>query len=675
MTETPRSAASFESERVVSIAEMDAQASPEGKPPTPPTGQSSAHRVDIDGLRAIAVALVVAFHIRFPGFEGGFIGVDMFFVISGFLITGILAGEYQRHDTVRLGRFWARRIRRLLPASTATLLVTVLASFLLLSPIAQETTARTALFAAAYIPNIFLAIDSADYFASDISGNPVVHFWSLAVEEQFYLAWPVVMLGLSALAARLRQPRLVLGGLALITVISFAHSVQLTNDASTWAYYSPFSRAWEFAVGGLLAIAAPEAGKRLSQAASTLMAGVGFLGIAYAILTIDSSTPFPGWNAVIPVAGTLLVIAARLGPANPLGLVLALPPTQWLGRISYGWYLWHWPFIVVAELYFGALSGPARILAALASLAVADVTHRIIENPVRFHPKLMARHLPNYGLAAGLLAVSLTVTFASLASANDQLEQPRYQELLAAATDGFSTFDRGCQTNDADHITESCVWGDPAGSRSVLLLGDSHAEQWMPALDTIGTNNGLRILARVVAACPTIEVGVGFAPNPALCAETQSGTVDVVDRLQPDVVVVSQAAAAIDVLDNDRWAAEVGEFLAAMENQGVEVVWIHDTPTLDFDPIECLGSRDEPTCTPSRWESTNFAEEVRALDQPALDAVGAFSFNPLEQLCDDETCLLRFRNVLVFQDDNHITTAASLALVPELEPIILTALG
>ncbi|MEL7155629.1 MAG: acyltransferase, partial [Actinomycetota bacterium] len=254
---------------------MDAQASPEGRPPTPPTGQSSAHRVDIDGLRAIAVALVVAFHIRFPGFEGGFIGVDMFFVISGFLITGILAGEYQRHDTVRLGRFWARRIRRLLPASTTTLLVTVIASFLLLSPIAQETTARTALYAAAYIPNVFLAIDSADYFASDISGNPLVHFWSLAVEEQFYLAWPVVMLGLSALAARLRQPRVVLVGLALITVVSFAHSVQLTNEASTWAYYSPFSRAWEFAVGGVLAIAAPEAGKRLSRAQATALAGLG----------------------------------------------------------------------------------------------------------------------------------------------------------------------------------------------------------------------------------------------------------------------------------------------------------------------------------------------------------------------------------------------------------------
>ncbi|MEL7208005.1 MAG: acyltransferase family protein, partial [Actinomycetota bacterium] len=408
---------------------------------------------------------------------------------------------------------------------------------------------------------------------------------------------------------------------------------------------------------------------------ATALAGLGFAMIAYALLTIDSSTPFPGWNAVLPVVGTLLVIAARLGPENPLGLPLALAPTQWLGRVSYGWYLWHWPFIVVAELYFGTLSGPARIVAALASLVVADITHRIIENPVRFHPKLVARHLPNYGLALALLAVSLTVAFASLASANNQLEQPRYQELLAAAEDGFSTFERGCQTNDAAHISENCVWGDPGGSRSVLLLGDSHAEQWMPALDTIGTNNSLRILARVVAACPAIEVGVGFAPNPGLCAETQAGTIDVVTEIAPDVVVVSHAAAAIQVLDNELWATRTAEFLAAMDAAGIEVVWIHDTPTLDFDPIECLGSRDLDTCTPGRWESTNFAEELRAIDQPALDAVGGFSYDPLQELCDDEQCLLRFRNVLVFQDDNHITTAASLALVPELEPIVVAALG
>ncbi len=658
----------------MSVAELDAQASPGGESPKPPAG-TTPHRIDIDGLRAIAVALVVAFHIRFPGFEGGFIGVDMFFVISGFLITGILAGEYERLQKVRLTRFWARRIRRLLPASTLTLLTTVVAAFLLLSPFAQETTARTALYAAAYIPNVFLAVDSADYFASDVSGNPLVHFWSLAVEEQFYLAWPVVMFGLSALAARLRQPRVVLAGLVTITVISFAHSVQLTNEASTWAYYSPFSRAWEFAIGGILAIAAPEAGKRLSTAASTVMAGVGFAAIAYALLTIDSSTPFPGWNAVIPVVGTLLVIAARLGPKSPLGLPLALGPTQWLGRVSYGWYLWHWPFIVIAELYFGSLSGPARIGAALASLVVADVTHRLIENPVRFHPRLTVRHLPNYGLAVALLAVSLSIGWFALNSASDSLAEPRYEELLVAAEDGFSTFERGCQTNDAEHIMANCVWGDPDGGRTVLLLGDSHAEQWMPALDSIGATNGIRVLARVVAACPAMEVGVGFAPDPGLCADIQAATSEVVATIAPDAVIISQAAAAIDVLDNDAWAEASEALLTDLADQGVAAVWIHDTPTLDFDPIECLGSRSEATCTPDRWESTNFAEEVRALDQPAIDATGALSYNPLEQLCDDDVCLLRFRQVLVFQDDNHITTAASQALVPDLEPVILAALS
>lgn len=665
----------FEAEGIVPVVGVYADANEQRQPEMASTTPKSAHRVDIDGLRAIAVALVVAFHVRVPLFEGGFIGVDMFFVISGFLITGILAREHDKHGTIRLSRFWARRIRRLLPASTATLLVTVAAAAILLSPIALETTSRTALYAAAYIPNVFLAVESADYFARDIGRNPLVHFWSLAVEEQFYLVWPLVMLGLSSLSARLGSRRVLVGGLTLISVASFAHSVQLTNDASTWAYYSPFSRAWEFGVGGLLAVAAPHIGRKLKVPASQALGVAGFALIAYALLNIDGTTPFPGWNAVAPVLGTLMVIAAHLHPSTPLGMPLALAPTQWVGRVSYGWYLWHWPFIVIAELYFGTLSGFGRILAALAALGVADVTHRVIENPVRFHPKLMARHLPNYGVAAALLAVSLTIGFATLASANDRLDQPEFQELLVAAEDGFSTFERGCQTNDADHVLTNCVWGDPNGSRSLLLLGDSHAEQWMPALDTIGTNNNIKILARVVAACPTIEVGVGFAPDPPLCTETQSGTIELVEAIQPDAIVVSHAAAALQVLDGGLWGTKTIELLEAMDANSIGVAWIHDTPTLDFDPIECIGSRGLDRCTPDRFSATSFAEQLRAIDNAALDRFGMGRYNPLDQLCDDAICYLRTRDTLVFQDDNHITTTASLALIPELEPVVLSALG
>lgn len=663
-----------EAEGTVSITGVYTDAG-EQQPPNQTTAAASDHRVDIDGLRAIAVGLVVAFHIRVPMFEGGFIGVDMFFVISGFLITGILAREYDTRNTIRLGRFWARRVRRLLPASTATLLVTMLAATFLLSPIAAETTARTALYAAAYVPNLFLAVESADYFARDISRNPLVHFWSLAVEEQFYLAWPLVMLGLSSLSARLRSPRVMVGGLAVISIASFAHSVQLTNAASTWAYYSPLSRAWEFAIGGLLAIAAPKIGERLNAAASQALGLGGFALIAFALLNIDETTAFPGWNAVIPVVGTLMVIAARLQPNTPLGLPLAIAPTQWLGRISYGWYLWHWPFIVIAELYFGTLSGPARVLAALASLVVADVTHRLIENPVRFHPRLVASNMANYALAAILLTVSLTLGFGSLTTAQSELDKPEFQELLFAAEDGFSTFERGCQTNSASHVVENCVWGDPDGSRSILLLGDSHAEQWMPALDTIGTNNDIRVLARVVASCPMIEVGVGFAPNPPLCRSTQAATLDLVEAIRPDAIVVSHAAAALLVIDENLWSEKLTEFLGAVDTMGVGVAWIHDTPTLDFDPIECIGGRGAESCTPDRFGATNYAEALRGIETVTLDEFDMAHYNPLDQLCTDADCLLRFRGNLVFQDDNHITTATSLALVPEVEAIVLQAVG
>lgn len=297
---------------------------------------SIEHRTDIDGLRAFAVGIVVAFHASFPLFDTGFVGVDVFFVISGFLITTVLLNEIEAQGTIRLGRFWARRIRRLLPASTLVVLATIGATALLLSPISWRAAGEAGTWAAAYGQNLFLSVEDADYFTVGAQ-NPFIHFWSLAVEEQFYVIWPVVMLGLSTISRRYQRPHLLTAGLAILAIASFVHSLALTNSGSVWAYYSPLSRGWEFAAGGLLAIATPSLARHVKGAAVSVTTVGGIALLAYSLATLNSATPFPGWRAVPPVLGTLLLLMANNGPATLIGRLLALAPVQWLGRVSYGW--------------------------------------------------------------------------------------------------------------------------------------------------------------------------------------------------------------------------------------------------------------------------------------------------------------------------------------------------
>ena len=397
-------------------------------------GPTAAHRSDIDGMRAFAIAVVVAFHASFPGFDGGFIGVDVFFVISGYLITGVLLRELDEHGRIRLGRFWARRIRRLLPASTLVVLVTLAATVVLLSPIAWQSSAESGAWAAAYGQNFFLAVEEADYFAVE-TRNPFVHFWSLAIEEQFYVIWPLVMLALARLSGVVRRSWVLPLGLGVLALASFVHSVDLSGSDTTWDYYSPLSRGWEFAAGGLLALGAPMLDRVRTPAASQVATVVGAALVGYSLLTVDAFTPFPGWNAVPPVLGTALIIAAHNGPTTPAGRLLDLPPVQWVGRMSYGWYLWHFPFLIIAEQWSQSFGPIRRLIVVLLALVAAAISYHLVENPVRFSEWLRRRQPANYVMAAGLLALSLLAAGGAWAAGESRLDDPRYVELAEAAVD------------------------------------------------------------------------------------------------------------------------------------------------------------------------------------------------------------------------------------------------
>jgi peptidoglycan/LPS O-acetylase OafA/YrhL len=371
-------------------------------------------RPDIEGLRAIAVLMVVLEHDGVPQMRGGYVGVDVFFVVSGFLITGLLLRDYERLGRVNLPDFYARRARRILPACTLVLVNTVVAAFLLLGTNRAVRVAIDGQWAALFAGNIRQIAIGSNYLTAQLPPSPLQHFWSLAVEEQFYLIWPSLF-WLAMLATGGRRPRISVARV-LVTVIaaSLAWSVWQTAQDETVAYFSPLTRAWELAVGALLAVCVPallRAPVRLGLAASS----VGFIAIVTAVVAFDKDTLVPGYAVALPVVGTFLVVAGgTIAPARGLECVLATRGLQWLGKRSYAWYLWHWPVLVIAAAWVGhpltVLENSALSLLALGAAACAFVC---VEHPIHRSARLQA-YSPWVSVVLG--AVVVVASFATMSA-------------------------------------------------------------------------------------------------------------------------------------------------------------------------------------------------------------------------------------------------------------------
>jgi peptidoglycan/LPS O-acetylase OafA/YrhL len=470
-----------------------------------------ARRSDIEGLRAVAVLAVVLYHGGAGWAAGGYVGVDVFFVVSGFLITGLLLDELEGNGRVSFAHFYARRARRLLPASSVVLVATVLASWRWLAPLRARAVAADGIASGLYAVNYRFALSRTGYLDAAGPPSPLQHYWSLAVEEQFYLLWPLLLLALATMGRRRGQPVMAMG-LAVLGVSSLVLSVVLTRWSQPWAFFSLPTRAWEFVVGGAVALCIDRA-RRLPGVAASILGWCGLSAIAGCILAYGPTTSFPGLAAAVPVLGTAAVVAAgcaapgtaRSGPAR----LLAARPLQRIGGISYGWYLWHFPLLVLPEMVAARPLALEARLALVAASAVPAIAMKVtVEDPLRSARLLVGSSRRTLALAAALTVVTAVAsvvvvqTSGRLAGGDEVVAPP--PELPGGAVAGADV--RGGTT-------------EPASADATQGPEDRAGAVALPAPDPDPTADALRATTEAAAAVVHASLAVAEVPanlEPAL---------------------------------------------------------------------------------------------------------------------------------------------------------------
>ncbi|MBZ9661686.1 acyltransferase [Mesorhizobium sp. ESP-6-4] len=639
-------------------------------------------RPEIQGLRGLAVAFVVIFHVWPAALPGGYVGVDIFFVISGFLITGLLTRMALSEDGISLVGFYTRRVRRLLPAAIVALLVTLAGTLLFVSDAWWEETAKQVIASAIYMQNWRLAEQAVDYLGAEDAPSPVQHFWSLSIEEQFYIVWPLLMMAALWWARRRgRSPmQTLVFVLGVVMAGSLAASVALTRSDPAWAYFVTHTRVWELALGGLLALTSDRF--RPNGRVRTAVAVAGILAALASAMLFSSSTDFPGFKALLPTLGTALIIAAgnvRMGRFRGLDIAML----RYVGDRSYSIYLWHWPLIIFYAAQRGAIGLADGVLLIVAILVVSELSYRFVEQPYR-HSRSSPAWRP---LIDGTVAVGLCVAVAGgLVYAIDRqpidtglIGTPNYPgpaALLANAvvpqgvkplpplskigSDVPVIYRMKCHQQQKGTDATGCQLGDPAGTRTIVVMGDSHAAQWVPAVDKIAKDRKWRLVTFTKAACPVTRVTILDDGKPyQQCALWREKVLAEIAKLKPDFVITSQSnytsvaqGAMIEGL-RSVW----GE----LTSQGVRVVAIRNTPFSLFDPRTCLGT-DPAKCINPRAEVER--ENIYALAARSVAGVTVVDMN--DALCGKDSCPAVVGNIVVLRDNHHLTATYALALAPYL---------
>lgn len=672
-----------------------------------PETERSRRRPEIQALRALAVLTVVLYHVWPEAMPGGFVGVDVFFAISGYLITAHLLREVETTGALALWGFWARRARRLLPAALLTLFVCAIGTLLFVPQVYWQQFLTEIGASTAYFQNWQLASDAVDYLAAENRASPVQHFWSLSVEEQFYLVWPLLV----ALGAWLSRTRaaifLVLG---LVTALSLAYSITETASNPVAAYFVTPTRAWEFAAGGLLALLGARAWQ-LPDAARAALSWTGLLAIGYAAVFYSTDTAFPGYAALVPILGTLAVILAGT-PSAPWAPtpMLRFKPGQFLGDISYSVYLWHWPLLVFAPFILVEPGlDQTRVAVVVLTLLLAWVTKVLVEDPVRRSAWLSSQPRMTFAcsaaamaLVAGVLASGATHVQAQIheaeressevvdhrppcfgAAARDP-QKPCVNPALraqvvplpvAAKNEAYAP----CERFHREGGLSQCDFGvaPEKASRTIALVGDSHASHWRMPLDAVANHNGWHGVSITRTSCPFSEATKHLAePTRSQCREWVQ-KLPAYFRKHPEIDTIFVVGITGGTVEVPR-----GQTMFEAKVDGVRDAWrklpdtvkhivvIRDTPRIAGDTVDCIdraiaeGQRVDLACAVPRRSALEADPQAVAARMSGSARMQVIDLT--DRFCSERLCFPVVGGALVYKDLHHFTLVWAETLGPPL---------
>jgi peptidoglycan/LPS O-acetylase OafA/YrhL len=692
---------------------MSAQVAPETDLRLLPSGNEAGtapddrrFRPDVEGLRALAVLLVVLFHAGLPHLTGGYIGVDVFFVISGFVITGLLLRERQGTARTSILNFYARRVRRILPAATLVIGAAVLATYIVLGILSGDSTANDGRWAAAFLANFHFESVGTDYLTASLPPSPLQNYWSLSVEEQFYVVYPTLFLGVASLRSRLDLRARLAMVLSMIIVASYWFSIVQTSSHPSAAFFSPFTRAWELALGALVAVGTSWLRKVPTATAATLT-WIGMAAIVYSAFAFTSQTAYPGSLVAVPVVGAALIIAGGAAlPRCGAESVLGPRPVQWLGRRSYSLYLWHWPILILAAERVGQsrLTFRENLPLLVVAVLLSAMSYRIVEHPLR-HVQAPPRQTVVAGAAlvlATVVTLTLAITLETTKSSKEQVAPspdqaalihqvaiaPRITTVpddllpsLGNTVHDFAGFNRpefSCERNAVGGMDRSraCTFGDPHGRHILVLYGDSHALMWLPAFAEIADQAHWRLVVVASFYCPAELVTVG---NPAQfgppgtpnsqCEQFHARAIPLINSLRPDMIVISQSSlygsaatktTSAGPFSPTDWASGLTDLLGSIKIAPERKVFLGDTPLLPTDPSSCLSAHGGDVQACSSPVNTT-ASGLMPVEQKTVTAAGARYIDPTPWFCS-HICTAIVDHYGVYRDRFHMTGTYALYL-------------
>lgn len=688
-------------------------------PPRRPE-RTTHQRDDIQGLRALAILFVVAYHSGLPHVSGGFVGVDLFFVLSGFLITQLMLREIAATGTVSLRRFWARRARRIIPASVLVLVVTMLAVRELISPVERKAIGTDVLWSALFSGNWRFAQQHTDYLASDRNPSPVLHYWSLGVEEQFYFIWPLLLVVLAAiwrLSRRSRPVYFLAFGAAFVAVIvvSLAYCIHTTATDQPYAFFGTPARAWQLAAGALTALAVPVILRWRGRTRATLgVVGLTLFGLSVYVLEESGSAdiPYPSWLALAPTLAGVLLIVSGTGPYSWLNRMLSIRPLTYVGDLSYSLYLWHWPVLIIGLEALDVRTPLVRLGLVALAVALSVASYHLVENPIRHARVLVRRPALSLAVGAALIAAAIpTVAYASETGTIDTVvvapppdpprgaveapEEPAPADLRKvkpaldkAADDGLPFKEKGCHVGFEATSAPSwaaCTFADDGPTRkSLLVVGDSISSAFAPAVIKAGLQQRWAVTVWAKSRCPMSDItryDRDLGGPYGACDAFRESVLREVERRRPDAVVIamSRGSGGAVAVDGERVdgrkavdlsTAGMRRTIDRLRDAGVAAVLADSPNRAPFLPTSCLAKeRDSRECTFRANRQVSIMQTTaRAMRDVVLVEANA-------TVCPDGTCHPVVGNVVVYRDKVHFTATFARTLSDEFTKAIRKATG